>query len=137
MRHVPPIRFRAECEGEILAPAISCCTGGCLASESQVSVRELKNRTTRILCRTLAGERFTVSKRGHPTAAIELFASVGSAGGASPKQANVSAISIVESAAENISITGCNARLTGGGFLSILSASMNSLAESRYLGIRL
>jgi prevent-host-death family protein len=42
-----------------------------MASEFQVSVRELKNRTTQILRRVEAGERFTITKRGHPVAVIE------------------------------------------------------------------
>jgi prevent-host-death family protein len=42
-----------------------------MTSESQVSVRELKNRTTQILRRVEAGERVTVTKRGHPIAVIE------------------------------------------------------------------
>jgi prevent-host-death family protein len=40
-------------------------------AESQVSVRELKNETTRILRRVEAGERVTVTKRGRPVAVIE------------------------------------------------------------------
>ena len=39
--------------------------------EPQVSVRELKNQTTRILRRVEAGERITVTKRGRPVAVIE------------------------------------------------------------------
>jgi prevent-host-death family protein len=42
-----------------------------MASESQVSVRELKNQTTQILRRVQAGERVTVTKRGKPVAIIE------------------------------------------------------------------
>jgi prevent-host-death family protein len=42
-----------------------------MAAESQVSVRQLKNDTTRILRRVEAGERVTVTKRGRPVAIIE------------------------------------------------------------------
>jgi prevent-host-death family protein len=42
-----------------------------MANESQVSVRELKNETTRILRRIEGGERLTVTKRGKPVAIIE------------------------------------------------------------------
>jgi prevent-host-death family protein len=42
-----------------------------MAIESQVSVRQLKNETTRILRRVEAGERLTVTKRGKPVAVIE------------------------------------------------------------------
>jgi prevent-host-death family protein len=42
-----------------------------MATNSQVSVRELKNQTTRILRRVEAGERVTVTKRGRPIAVIE------------------------------------------------------------------
>ncbi len=42
-----------------------------MATESQVSVRELKNETTRILRRVEAGERVTVTRRGRPVAVIE------------------------------------------------------------------
>jgi len=42
-----------------------------MATESQVSVRELKNQTTRILRRVEAGERVTITKRGRPVAVIE------------------------------------------------------------------
>lgn len=37
---------------------------------SQVSVRELKNQTTRVLRRVEAGERVVVTKRGKPVAVI-------------------------------------------------------------------
>jgi prevent-host-death family protein len=42
-----------------------------MATESQVSVRELKNQTTSILRRVEAGERITVTNRGRPVAVIE------------------------------------------------------------------
>src|SRR5262245_14801221 len=42
-----------------------------MIKESQVSVRELKNQTTRILRRVEAGERVTVTNRGRPVAVIE------------------------------------------------------------------
>jgi prevent-host-death family protein len=42
-----------------------------MATQSQVSVRELKNQTTRILRRVEAGERVTITKRGKPVAVIE------------------------------------------------------------------
>jgi prevent-host-death family protein len=42
-----------------------------MGKESQVSVRELKNQTTRILRRIEAGERVTVTRRGKPVAVME------------------------------------------------------------------
>ena len=42
-----------------------------MASESQVSVRQLKNETTAILRRVESGERVTVTRRGTPVAVIE------------------------------------------------------------------
>lgn len=42
-----------------------------MAAESQVSVRQLKNETTRTLRRVEAGERLTVTKLGRPVAVIE------------------------------------------------------------------
>jgi prevent-host-death family protein len=42
-----------------------------MATDSQVSVRELKNQTTRVLRRVEAGEHVTVTKRGKPVAVIE------------------------------------------------------------------
>src|ERR1019366_3883032 len=42
-----------------------------MATESQVSVSELKNQTRRILRRVEAGERVTVTKREKPVAVIE------------------------------------------------------------------
>jgi len=45
--------------------------------ESQVSVRELKNQTTRILRRVEAGERVTVTRRGRPVAVIEVSSQTG------------------------------------------------------------
>ena len=42
-----------------------------MPNESQVSVRQLKNETTRILRRVEGGERFIVTKRGNPVAVIE------------------------------------------------------------------
>jgi prevent-host-death family protein len=42
-----------------------------MESESLVSVRELKSHTTQILRRVEAGERFTITRRGHRVAVIE------------------------------------------------------------------
>jgi prevent-host-death family protein len=42
-----------------------------MAIESQVSVRQLKNETTRILRRVEGGEHLTITKRGKPVAVIE------------------------------------------------------------------
>src|SRR5689334_3714751 len=42
-----------------------------MVNESQVSIRQLKNETTRILRRIEGGERLTVTKRGKPVAVIE------------------------------------------------------------------
>jgi prevent-host-death family protein len=52
-------------------PPRSCYIGGYVATETQVSVRELKNQTTRILRRVEAGEHITVTRRGKPVATIE------------------------------------------------------------------
>lgn len=42
-----------------------------MATESQVSVRELKNQTSSILRQVEAGQRVIVTKRGRPVAVIE------------------------------------------------------------------
>ena len=48
-----------------------CYIGGYMASESQISVRQLKNETTGLLRRVEAGERLIVTRRGKPVAIIE------------------------------------------------------------------
>ena len=57
--------------GRLTHPKNRCYICGHMASESQVSVRELKNQTTRILRRVEAGERVTVTRRGKPVAVVE------------------------------------------------------------------
>lgn len=42
-----------------------------MGAKSEVSVRQLKNETSRILSRVEAGESVTVTKRGRPVAVIE------------------------------------------------------------------
>jgi prevent-host-death family protein len=48
-----------------------CYICGYMASESQISVRQLKNETTGLLRRVEAGERLIVTRRGRPVAVIE------------------------------------------------------------------
>jgi len=69
------------CYGELRTPGAVVCNltagdsgchiGGYMASETQISVRQLKNETTGILRRVEAGERLIVTRRGKPVAIIE------------------------------------------------------------------
>ena len=47
-----------------------------MAGSSEVSVRELKNQATAILRRVEAGERVTITKRGHVVATLQPAADV-------------------------------------------------------------